>query len=214
MTLRRMLSEGAQALDVRLSEPQTDAFLVYLVELEKWNRKINLTSIRDEQGIIVKHFLDSLSYRNGFTPAEGVTLLDIGSGAGFPALPLKIAFPGLAVTLVEAVNKKASFLRHIIRTLNIEGAEVVPKRTEQLDASFQGRYSVVTARAFASMEKVLQEGSRFLAPGGSVVLSRGPEETIEKKTAERCGFLIEKVERFALPVLNEQRAIWAFKKLD
>jgi len=212
MTLRRMLVEGAQVLGVPLSEQQTDAFLVYLVELEKWNRKINLTSIRDEQGIIVKHFLDSLSYQKGFAPAAGMALLDIGSGAGFPALPLKIACPDLSVTLVEAVNKKASFLRHILRTLNIQGAGVEAKRTEQLAASFYARFAVVTARAFASMEKALLEGSRFLAPGGSVVLSRGPDEMIEQALAERCGFLVEKVERFALPFLHEQRAIWVFKK--
>jgi len=214
MTLRRMLAEGAQMLEIPLSEQQTDAFLVYLVELEKWNRKINLTSIRDEQGIIVKHFLDSLSYLKGFTPDAGTALLDIGSGAGFPALPLKIACPDLSVTLVEAVNKKASFLRHILRTLNIQGAEVAAKRTEQLPVSFHARFAVVTARAFASMEKALFESSRFLAHGGSVVLSRGPDEMIESALAERCGFLIETVERFALPFLNEQRAIWVFRKLD
>ena len=149
MTIRRTLIDGAALFGIGLTEKQADACLVYLIELEKWNRKISLTAIREEQEIIIKHFIDSFSYVKGFDPRPAAKLLDMGSGAGFPALPLKIAFPDLEITLVEAVQKKASFLRHIIRTLALSGVEVADKRTEALPESYSAVYDVVTARAFA-----------------------------------------------------------------
>src|SRR5512147_37598 len=117
MTPRELLITGAKELGIELTAEQVNSLFIYLVELKKWNRKINLTAIRDERDIIVKHLLDSLSYIKGFEPIERPMLLDMGSGAGFPALPIKVARPEISVVLVESVKKKASFLRHIIRTL-------------------------------------------------------------------------------------------------
>lgn len=212
MTLRRMLSEGALTFGITLSEEQVDAFLVYLVELEKWNRKISLTSIRAEQDVVIKHFLDSFSYAAGFTPDRGMKLLDMGSGAGFPALPLRIAFPGLSVTLVESVRKKASFLRHIVRTLVLEDAQVLEERIEDLSAGYVERFDVVTARAFAGMEQALQHSARLLKPGAQVVLSRGPEEKIDDEELEILGFSLEGTAYLSLPFSGDRRAIWTFRK--
>jgi 16S rRNA (guanine527-N7)-methyltransferase len=111
MTLRRKLIDGAAAFGCALTEEQADACLVYLVELEKWNRKFNLTAIRNEQEIVTKHFVDSFSYLKAFDAAPGKALLDMGSGAGFPALPIKIVAPDLSVTLVESVRKKGKIGR-------------------------------------------------------------------------------------------------------
>jgi 16S rRNA (guanine527-N7)-methyltransferase len=212
MTLRDLLTKGADQLGFTLSDQQADVFLVYLVELEKWNRKINLTAIRNEQDIVIKHFLDSLSYLKGFTPSPALRLLDMGSGAGFPAIPIKIAHRELSITMVEAVNKKASFLRHIIRTLRLTEIEVVDKRTGELSPSYHQSYDVVTARAFADMKVALSEGAPFLKPGGLMVLSRGPEETIEEEAALKSGLTVEKKLDLNLPHSNDPRAIWVFRK--
>ena len=212
MTLRRLLVDGASAFGVALTVEQTDACLVYLVELEKWNRKFNLTAIRDEQAIVTKHFVDSFSYLSGFAPAPGMALLDMGSGAGFPALPIKIAAPALSVTLVESVRKKGAFLRHIIRTLGLQGADVLDLRTNELPAEQRGRYDVVTARAFADMDTALKEGAPFLKPGGVVVLSRGPGETISDAEAAVRGMQVRSREELVLPVSRDPRALWVFEK--
>jgi len=212
MTLRDLLITGADKLGFTLSDQQADVFLVYLVELEKWNRKINLTAIRNEQDIVIKHFLDSLSYLKGFTPSPALRLLDMGSGAGFPAIPIKIAYPELSITMVEAVNKKASFLRHIIRTLRLKDIEVVDKRTGELTPSYHQSYDVVTARAFADMKVALSEGAPFLRSGGIMVLSRGPEETIEEGKALKAGLAIENRLDLKLPHSNDPRSLWIFRK--
>jgi len=212
MTLRRALIDGAAVFGVGLTDEQIDACLVYLVELEKWNRKINLTAIRDEQEIITKHFIDSFSYLRGFEPAKGRKLLDMGSGAGFPALPIKIAVPHLSVTLVESVRKKGAFLRHIIRTLRLEGAEVLDMRTESLPAEHRSRYDVVTARAFADMDTALREGTHFLKQGGVMVMSRGPAESIGDVAAAAYGMSVASREELILPGSRDPRALWVFQK--
>jgi 16S rRNA (guanine527-N7)-methyltransferase len=212
MTLRRTLIEGAGVFGIGLTEKQADACLVYLVELEKWNRKMSLTAVREEQEIIVKHFIDSFSFVRGFDPLPGARLLDMGSGAGFPALPLKIAFPDLQVTLVESVRKKATFLRHIIRTLGLKQVEVVDQRTEALPETYRSVYDVVTARAFASMKDALREGAPFLRTRGVLVLSRGPAESVSDKDVAAAGMAVENRLELSLPLLGDQRAIWVFRK--
>jgi len=212
VTLRTLLTSGAQDLGIMLSDEQADAFLAYLVELEKWNRKINLTAIKNEQDIVIKHFLDSLSYLNGFEPASALRLLDMGSGAGFPAVPIKIVHPELAITLVESNKKKASFLRHIVRTLKLPEIVVVDTRSDELPPSYHRTYDAVTARAFADMQTAISEGAPFLKPGGLMVLSRGPKETIGEGAVLKAGLVIEKKLELNLPHSNDPRAIWVFRK--
>jgi 16S rRNA (guanine527-N7)-methyltransferase len=212
-SLKQLLSSGAKELGVGLSGTQIDTCLLYLSELKKWNRKINLTAIKKDREIIIKHFLDSFSFIKGFAPGPGLELLDMGSGAGFPAMPLKIASPEMRVAMVESVKKKASFLRHIIRTLGLTGAEVIDKRTEELHDSLRSRFDAVTARAFATMDKVLAAGAPFLKQGGLVVLSRGPEEGIAGGFLESSGFALERTELLTLPYSDYRRAIWVFRKV-
>jgi len=212
MTLREMLNRGAQEFNIELSIEQTDACLVYQVELEKWNRKINLTAIRDERDIVVKHFIDSFSYTKGFIHNPGTKLLDMGSGAGFPALPIKIAFSDISVTLVEPVQKKVSFLRHVIRTLKLVDVAVLDKRTNELPSTYDEKFDVVTARAFADMDTALKEGSRFLSSGGVMVLSRGPEETISGAVLDKHGFVIENRFDLVLPLSDHRRSMWTLRR--
>jgi 16S rRNA (guanine527-N7)-methyltransferase len=212
LTPRELLINGAEQLGLALTIEQVNSLFIYLAELKKWNQKMNLTAIRDEQDIIIKHVLDSLSYLSGFDPARSQKLLDIGSGAGFPAIPIKITHPEIAITLVESIKKKAAFLRHIIRTLKLVGIEVIDKRVEQLSYSYQAAFDIVTARAFADMKFAITAGLPFLKPGGLIVLSRGPKEMLGTKGLEEYPITLDKRLEFSLPHSAYQRAIWVFKK--
>jgi len=212
MTPRELLHSGAKELGIALTIEQINSVFIYLTELKKWNQKINLTAIRDEGDIIIKHVLDSLSYIHGFTPAPGLRLLDMGSGGGFPALPIKIAYPGLSITMVESTKKKASFLRHIIRTLKLTETEVLDFRTEELPGPLLSTFEVVTARAFADMKSAIAAGMPLLRPGGLMVLSRGPEETINEQELVRAGVSLESRTDLTLPYSDYKRTIWVFKK--
>jgi 16S rRNA (guanine527-N7)-methyltransferase len=212
MTPREMVISGAKELGLHLSVEQVNSLFIFLTELDKWNRKINLTAITEERDIIIKHVLDSLSYINGLVPVPGWRLLDMGSGAGFPAIPIKLAHPEVFVTLVESVKKKASFLRHIIRTLKLTEIEVRDIRTEELPEHYHAAYDAVTARAFANMNMAITAGLPFLKPGGLIVLSRGPEETMGAKQLEAANVTLERRIELTLPHSDYKRAIWVLKK--
>lgn len=212
LTPRELLITGAEELGIALTVEQVNSLFIFLAELKKWNARINLTAIKGERDTVIKHVLDSLSHVQGFIPAPGLRLLDMGSGAGFPAIPIKIAYPGIAVTLVESVKKKVSFLRHVIRTLQLSDAEVLDIRIEELPASRHGSYDVVTARALADMNLALATSITFLKAGGLTVLSRGPEESITEQELTGAGVILNKKIELTLPHSNYKRAIWVFKK--
>lgn len=212
MTPRELLISGAQELGVSLSAEQVDALFVYVAELKKWNRKINLTAITAERDVVIKHLLDSLSFLKGFAPAPGIKLLDMGSGAGFPAIPIKIAHPEVPVLMVESVKKKAAFLRHMVRTLRLPSVEVSDVRIEYLPESSKKSYDVVTARAFAQMKAALSAGTGYLKEKGLIVLSRGPDETVRDEDMRAAGVLLEARQDFTLPHSDIKRSIWVFQK--
>lgn len=212
MTPQELLRSSAIELGIDLTVDQTNRFFVYLSELNKWNKKINLTSITSERDTVIKHIVDSLSYIKGFSPASGLRLLDMGSGAGFPAIPIKIVHPEISVFLVESVKKKASFLRHMIRTLDLTGTEVLDTRVEELPESFLSSIDVVTARAFADMVMALSQGAPFLKQGGLMVLSRGPDEYISEPELAKAHVTLEKRIELTLPHSEYRRAIWILRK--
>ena len=208
-----LLTAGGRELGVGLSQADADIFATYLEELEKWNKKINLTAISGELDFVVKHILDSLAYLKGLDSTPGLKLLDMGSGAGFPALPIKIARPEIDVTLVESVGKKATFLRHIARTLKIN-ATVIEARVESLPKQFHDAFDIVTARAFSDMKKAIAVGKPFLKNNGIIVLSRGPEEALNEQ--DMAGLHIQLKQRIALtlPFSDYERAIWVFCRMS
>jgi 16S rRNA (guanine527-N7)-methyltransferase len=181
-----MLRTGAEQLGCAVSDFQIEQFLLYLAELERWNNRLNLTAITDSEQVVEKHFLDSLAGTRAIE--ETITpqcLLDIGSGAGFPGLPLKIALPNLPVTLLESSQKKASFLHHIIGKLHLRDAKVLNEKLEDLIAQ-PTRYDFVVARAFAKKDAVLAKALPLLSKGGRLILYRGKSET-ELPHPERTG---------------------------
>ncbi len=208
-----LLKSGSMELGTALSPAHLDSFFMYFAELIKWNSKINLTTITDTHEIIIKHALDSLSYIKGFAPSPGLRLLDLGSGAGFPALPIKIVHPEITVTLVESVKKKAAFLRHIIRTLQLSSVEVLDQRAEQLASSHHNTYDIITARAFADMKVAIFTALPLLKQNGVIVLSRGPMETFDSLDLEKYGLVLENRISLILPYSDHKRMIWVFRKL-
>ncbi len=157
----------------RLSTQQLEQLSIYLELLTKWNDKMNLTSVRSPLEMVTRHFGESLFAAavlgDALKEREKTSLLDFGSGAGFPGLPVKIALPELQVTLAESQMKKAMFLREVIRTLGLNGIEVHANRAEDLSKKFD----VVAMRAVDGQESLLQPASTLLRSGGLMLLMLG-----------------------------------------
>lgn len=216
---QRMIRDAASRLGVDISPAATEMFAVHARELLRWNQKINLTAITDPAAVAVKHFVDAVAALRVLPP--GGHLLDIGSGAGFPGIPLKIARPALVVTLVDAARRKVSFLNHLIRTLALEQTLARHVRVEALaaDRHQAGCYDVVVCRAFADLAGFVAVGLPLLAPGGRLVALKGPsaEAEVAALTAARGGQgpgappilpqLEVRIDTFALPPSGDRRAI-------
>ncbi|HYM38193.1 MAG TPA: 16S rRNA (guanine(527)-N(7))-methyltransferase RsmG [Nitrospiraceae bacterium] len=165
-----VLLEGTSTFGIKLNQQQVSAMVSYYRELDRWSQKVNLTSIHDARETAIKHFLDSLLYGQALEQKENASLLDVGSGAGFPGLPLKILMPELHVTLLEPNAKKTSFLRHIIGTLDLRDASVVSKSLRDFSRATaqHGRFAYITTRAVAA-EQVLPYSMPLLKERGRVI---------------------------------------------
>jgi 16S rRNA (guanine527-N7)-methyltransferase len=167
--------KGLKALSLSPSDKQIKAFATYLSELKKWNKAYNLTGLKTDEEIIVKHFLDSLLYLEAL-PAGGISLMDVGSGAGFPGMPLKIMRPEITTYLLEPSRKKATFLVHMIKTLCLDKIEVIGTRIEEVKSL---RVDVAVTRALFSAKEFYRKAYPHLREGGSIVLSKGPKVSEE-----------------------------------
>jgi 16S rRNA (guanine527-N7)-methyltransferase len=212
---RNLLIEGAKSFGIYLEEREIEAFDLYLKELLKWGQKINLTTIRTEKGIVLRHFLDSLSVYPCLPRAS--TLLDIGSGAGFPGIPLKMVEPSLEVTLIDSVRKKVDFQRHIIRKLGLKGIETIHGRVQEkaILEALEGRFDIVMSRAFSDLQTFLVLSLPFLRKGGIVLAMKGRADRKEiRRFSEKEGFpyQLQKIIPFFLPYSSLKRSILLFEK--
>ncbi|MCG6908779.1 MAG: 16S rRNA (guanine(527)-N(7))-methyltransferase RsmG [Deltaproteobacteria bacterium] len=167
--------DGAGMLGMRLSAKQAEEFAVHARELVHWNRKVNLTAITDPFDMAVKHYLDSIIavplIDDHMTADSGASLLDVGSGAGFPGIPLKIVRPSLSVTLLEARRKRVNYLKQAIRSLQIGGIHVRRQRFE--DVPQEERFDLIVCRAFADLEPFVRSALPMLNGNGMVVAYKG-----------------------------------------
>jgi 16S rRNA (guanine527-N7)-methyltransferase len=209
----QILLRGIKRLGFDLGKEQILLFQRYFQELLDWNARINLTAITDRREIQVRHFLDSLTV-SLVIPRDVLangTLMDVGSGAGFPGLPLKILWPGLQVTLVESVGKKAAFLRHLTDILNLEGVHVCNERAETLahDALMRETFDVVVSRAVGDLSVLAELGLPFCKLGGRMVAQKKSGIDDEIKRAEKSisllGGTLGRVETVDLEEIDEPR---------
>lgn len=197
----QMLKQRAQEMGLLLSEENVQAFELYVVELKKWNRKVNLTAITADGEIVVKHIIDSLVFAEYVHDSESV--LDIGSGAGLPAIPLKIVKPTVSVVSVDAVSKKILFQRHVARLLKFNYFEAMHARVESMQETGNRRFDLITSRAFSQLEQFVVLSAPLLAMGGRMIAMKGPSAIEEIKKSEeilgRLDFKIAAVHSYKLP---------------
>ncbi len=212
----RYLNRGLDILGISpLPAPCLSQLWRYFSELTKWNRKMNLVAQAPAQDLLENHFLDSLALLPEITAGP---LLDVGSGAGFPGLALKIARPELPVTLLEPRQKRVDFLRHVIRTLRLTGIEVVEARLVAGDQTFarrHGDFPLITCRALAEIAPFLALIEATSPPQGLVLCMKGPraEEEIAawQRQAARTPFALERCVRFSLPFSGAERSLVIFR---
>lgn len=196
--LRAQLDAGCAALQLQLGDEQKQQLLNYLALLHKWNKVYNLTSVRDPQLMLTRHILDSLSL---FPYLDCKSLLDVGSGAGLPGIPVAIGFPQMAVTLLDSNIKKTRFLQQVKAELKLNNVTVVHGRVEQLDLP---RFETVTARAFATIAEIIDLAARHCDDAGSMVLMKGvyPEQELAEIGD---GFKVKDVVALSVPGEQAER---------
>jgi 16S rRNA (guanine527-N7)-methyltransferase len=212
---RDLLIQGAKTFGIHLDGKAIEAFELYLKELLMWNQKINLTSIRSEKGIVLKHFLDSLSVYPLLPKYSSI--FDMGSGAGFPGIPLKIIQPALEMTLIDSVRKKVDFQRHIFRMLGLKGMETIHGRVQDkvILQSLGGQFDIILSRAFSDLRTLLILSYPFLKEGGKVIAMKGELESGEIRIlteAEEPQYRLQRTILLILPFSTFKRTILLFKK--
>ncbi|HIJ87824.1 MAG TPA: 16S rRNA (guanine(527)-N(7))-methyltransferase RsmG [Desulfuromonadales bacterium] len=208
-----IVAREAQLLGVALSSSEIDAFERYAMELKKWNSKINLTAITKDREIAIKHFIDSLHLAPYLS--TGDRLLDIGSGAGLPVLPLKIIRPEISMVSVDAVAKKIHFQRHIIRLLDLKNIKAVHARIEELHKAELNSFTVIISRAFTRLDRFVALASPFLAEGGVLIAMKGEQAECEISASDSSlqagGFTVVSTQRYVLPENMGERVLTVLK---
>ena len=193
-----------KGVEESFSDNIIDKFIVYLKELKKWNRAYSLTSIEDEREIIVKHFVDSLLYLS-FIPNRPAQVADVGSGAGFPGVPLAIVNSLLTVTLIEPSWKKVAFLKNLKKRLNLNNVEVLQARAEDI----QKKFDIVLSRALWSIKDFVENCKHLIKEEGFFLISKSKKFEEELKLCD--GLKIE-IKEFKLPFFSGKRYIVKIKR--
>jgi len=211
---RDLLTKAVAELKLELVEQQVGACELVLQELLRWNKKINLTAITSRDEMTIKHLIDSLHLVAELRSGDRV--LDIGSGAGFPALVLAIARPDCLISSIDAVGKKISFQKHICRLLKLANLEPLHGRVEQLAADRPGAFSLVTSRAFSSLALFVELAAPLVSPTGRLISMRGVDGEKEAKQQqdqiESAGFELEPPIAYRLPHKMGERSLVLMRK--
>ena len=224
---QNLIYEGAKNLDIHIDKQKIEKFAIHAIELMRWNQKTNLTAITDPFEVAVKHFLDSIVPVQIIPP--NASLLDIGSGGGFPGIPLKISLPSLSVTLIDASRKKVSFLKHIIRILKIKNTDALHIRADEFanKPDVEKKYNVIVSRAFSSMTTFAMTALPFLKKEGVIIAMRGNVsgdeiQSLRSSINKRHAVLMDEdteafeisVKRYSLPYLKSDRSMVSLKKVQ
>ena len=207
---QKILQKGAMALGLDLTPAQSRCFYEHMREMRHWNRRINLTAITDPEAIAVKHFLDAIAPADRIP--DRIRLLDIGSGAGFPGLPLKVMRPRSQVTLVDSARKRVNFLRHVIRRLALDRVEVYHGRIEAFTENHRrdARFDVIVSRAFTRATDIARTMMPMLQGGATLMLWKGPDVHDEHRDLQMLSASLKAplaidVFPYRLPLVNAGR---------
>ncbi|MEM1486086.1 16S rRNA (guanine(527)-N(7))-methyltransferase RsmG [Oscillospiraceae bacterium PP1C4] len=212
------LGEYCAAMEIKLTEQQLDQFDCYAQTLVEWNQKINLTAIVKPEEIVIKHFVDSLSLLAAVKLPQGARMIDVGTGAGFPSVPIKIVRPDVNLTLLDSLNKRIVFLGELSAVLGQKNA-CIHFRAEEAGQNplYRERYELATARAVAHLRELSEYCLPFVKQGGVFAALKGGEIDTEieeaSKAIELLGGKIEQVKRFSLPD-ESKRTIIVIKKIS
>jgi 16S rRNA (guanine527-N7)-methyltransferase len=217
--MKELAQNARSLLGIQLSPTQISALERYEQELIAWNEQINLTAIREPEQIRVKHFLDSLTCMLALRDGPVERIIDVGTGAGFPGIPLKIICPTIELTLVESVGKKTEFCRHVVTMLHLDGVEIVQERAEavgQMPAHRQ-RYDWALARAVAILPVLVEYLLPLVRVGGAVLAMKGESAPAEAHQAEHAtrmlGGHLRRLIPVNLPGVVEQRYLVVIDKV-
>lgn len=219
MNNTEILEKGIQDLGIEVTDKMLESFKTYREILVDWNQKMNLTGIEDEKEVYIKHFLDSLSaVKNGYIK-DGMSIIDVGTGAGFPGMPLRICLENLKVTLLDSLNKRINFLEEVSNNIGVDDIEFIHGRAEDFakNDEYREQYDIATARAVAGLPVLMEFCVPFVKVGGYFICLKGPNANLEleesKAAMEVLGVeFIEKI-NVDLPHSDLNHNILVFKKI-
>ncbi len=202
--------EECKRINIFLTPDQLEKLNKFYHLMLEWNQKINLTRITEEKEVYLKHFYDSLTLNKVVDLKKITTLCDVGTGAGFPGIVLKIVFPNIKITLIDSLQKRINYLNEIIKELNLDNIETIHTRGEE----YHGKYEVVTSRAVANIEKLTKYTMHLVSKNGIFVAMKGKIENeltqeVRKKINKK--YKIVKEEKFLLPMENSERTLLIIK---
>ena len=216
---QELLKQSCEQMGIPLSQEQIQQFMAYKDCLLEWNEKMNLTAITEEKEIIQKHFVDCISIATASMPKENASVIDVGTGAGFPGVPLKIVFPSLKVTLLDSLQKRISFLEEVVNRLQLQGVNCIHSRAEDggQNVLYREQFDYCMSRAVASLPVLLEYCLPFVKEGGYFISMKGPGVQEELKDSQKAleilGGRVERIQEVAIPYTDLKHTIVVIKKI-
>ena len=213
----KIFNNYLEKLNLTLTEEQIEKFYNYMNLLIEWNKKINLTAIVEPKGIILKHFIDSLTIEKYIKKGENI--IDVGTGAGFPGIPLKIAREDLKITLADSLNKRINFLNEVINKLDLKNIETIHTRAEELgkNKKYREKFDIATSRAVANMSTLSEYLIPFIKVKGRCICMKSSDIDTELENAKKAinilGCKIESKDKFDLPNSDLGRSVIILRKV-
>ena len=219
MNNEEILRQGINGFGIEANDQMINDLKTYREILVDWNQKMNLTGIEEEREVFIKHFLDSISALSNGYIKNGISLIDVGTGAGFPGLPLKICLRDIKLTLLDSLNKRINFLQEVSNTVNLEDVEFIHGRAEDFgkDSKYREQFDVATARAVAGLPILMEFCVPFVKLGGYFVCLKGPNANLELEESQKAMEVLglEFIEKIDIELPNEElkHNILVFKKV-